>query len=163
MNKYYFTKLYEDYGTHRQSSFCFYKIYPSSGNLKWINNGCKPSSWGSGKSNMAAWLFLAPWQTSLLCERIKPFLAAGLISHNGKKMVKMCFLQSPVIGAPTLLYSSYRHWQKLHELLRDYCFHWCPWSSSRSGRIKGSVAWDWIDCKIWLQFSWLFVWCITVF
>ena len=37
--------IYEDYGTHRQSSFSFYKISPSStpksGNLRWINNGCK--------------------------------------------------------------------------------------------------------------------------
>ena len=29
-----------------------------------------------------------------------------------KKVVKMCFPQSPVIGAPTLLDRSYRHWQK---------------------------------------------------
>ena len=103
MNEYYFTKLYEGYVTHRQSSFCFYKINPSSGNLKWINNGCKPNSWGHGKSNMAAWLFLAPWQTSLLFDRIMLFLAVGLVSHSGEKMVQLCFLQSAVIKAPTLL------------------------------------------------------------
>ena len=102
MNEYYFTKLYEDYGTHRQSSFCFYKINPSSGNLKWINNGCKPNSWGYRKSNMAAWLFLT----------------AGLASHSGEKMVKICFLQSPVIKAPTLLDKPCKHYS-FHDFLSD--------------------------------------------
>ena len=104
-----------DCGTHRQSSLCFYNIKPS-GNFKWINNGYKPNSWGYGKYKMAAWLFLAPWQTSLLFNRIKPFLAVGLISHNGANMVKMCFLRSPVIGAPTLLDRSYRHWQRASQV-----------------------------------------------
>ena len=54
---------------------------------------------------------------------IMPFLASGLISQNRKKMVKRCFPQSPVIRAPTLLDRSYRRSQKLHESLRDYCFH----------------------------------------
>ena len=118
MNKYYFTKLYEGYVTHRQSSFCFYKINPSSGNLKWINNGCKPNSWGYGKSNMAAWLFLAPWQTSLLFDRIRLFLASGLVSHSGEKMVQLCFLQSAEIKAPTLLDKPYKHYS-FHDFLSD--------------------------------------------
>ena len=63
--------IYGNHGTHRQNSFCFYKINPPSGNLKWINNGYKPHNQGYGKS-------------LLLFDRIKPFLAAGLISHNGK-------------------------------------------------------------------------------
>ena len=84
INECYFTMIYGNYATHRQSSFCFYKINPSSENLKWINNGYKPNSQGYGKSKTAAWLFLAPWQTSLLFNSIKPFLAAGLIAHNGK-------------------------------------------------------------------------------
>ena len=76
--------IYGDYDTHRQSSYCFYKINPSSGNLKWVNNGYKPNSQGYGKSKMAAWLFKAPWKTSLLFDKIKAFLAIGLISHNEK-------------------------------------------------------------------------------
>ena len=99
--------IYEDYGTHRQSSFSFYKISPSStpksGNLRWINNGCKPNSQGYEKSKTGAWLFLAPWQTSLIFDRIKSFLDAVSVSQCRKKMVKMCFLQSPVIKAATLL------------------------------------------------------------
>ena len=75
--------IYGDYDAHRQSSFCFYKINPS-GNFKWINNGYKPNSQDYGKSKTAAWLFLAPWQTSLLFDKIKPFLAIGLIFHNEK-------------------------------------------------------------------------------
>ena len=55
---------------------------------------------------------------------------------EGKKWLK-CFLQSPTIGAPTLLDRSYRHWQILHELLGDYCFHWHPQSSEKDG--KGSI------------------------
>ena len=70
--------IYGNYGTHRQSSFCFYKINPSSENLKWIKNGYKPDSRGYGKSKAASWLFPAP----LLFDRIKPFLATGLISRN---------------------------------------------------------------------------------
>ena len=108
MNECYFTMIYGDYDTHRQSSFCFYKINPSSGNLKRINNGYKPNSQGYGKSKMAAWLFPAPWTTLLLFDRMKPFLGVGLIiSQWKKKMVKIHFLQSPVIRAPTLLDRSY--------------------------------------------------------
>ena len=66
INECYFTMIYGNYGTHRQSSFCFYKINLPSGNLKWINNGYKPNNQGYGKSKMAAWLFLAPSKTSLL-------------------------------------------------------------------------------------------------
>ena len=84
INECYFTMIYGNYATHRQSSFCFYKINPSSENLKWINNGYKPKSQGYGKSKVATLLFPAPWQASLLFDRIKPFLAAGLIAHNGK-------------------------------------------------------------------------------
>ena len=90
MNACYLTMIYGDYDTHRQSSFCFYKINPSSGNLKWKND-YKPHSWGYRKSKMASWLFPAPWKTSLLFDRIKPFLAVGLISHNGKKWLKYIF------------------------------------------------------------------------
>ena len=108
VNECYFTMIYEDCDTHRQSSFCFYKINPSSGNLKRINNGYKPNSQGYGKSKMAAWLFPAPWTTLLLFDRMKPFLGVGLIiSQWKKKMVKIHFLQSPVIRAPTLLVRSY--------------------------------------------------------
>ena len=39
---------------------------------------------------MAIWLFPAPRQTSLLFDKIKPFLASGLISHNGEKVSKIC-------------------------------------------------------------------------
>ena len=84
MNECYFTVIYGDYGIHGQRSFYFYKINPSSGNLKWVNNGYKPNSQGYGKSKMAAWLFKAPWKTSLLFDKIKAFLAIGLISHNEK-------------------------------------------------------------------------------
>ena len=100
MNERYFTMIYGDYDTHRQSSFCFYKINPSSGNLKWIKNGCKPNSQGYGRSNTAAWLFPAPWQTSLLFDRLKPFLAVGLISHNGKKWLKCVFCSLQWLGHP---------------------------------------------------------------
>ena len=92
--------LIMDYDAHRQSSFCFYKINPSSGNLKWIKNGCKPNSQGYGRSNTAAWLFPAPWQTSLLFDRLKPFLAVGLISHNGKKWLKCVFCSLQWLGHP---------------------------------------------------------------
>jgi len=85
VNECYFTMIYEDCDTHRQSSFCFYKINPSSGNLKWINNGYKPNSQGYGKSKIAAWLFPAPWTTLLLFDRMKPFLAVGLIISQWKK------------------------------------------------------------------------------
>ena len=88
------------------------KVNASSGNLKWIKNGHKPKGWGYERSNVATWLFLAPWQISFLFDKINPFLASGLMSHNRKKKVKMCFLQSPVIGIPTLLDRSYRRWQK---------------------------------------------------
>ena len=146
MNECYLTMIYGDYDTHRQSSFCFYKINPSSGNLKWKND-YKPHSWGYRKSKMASWLFPAPWKTSLLFDRIKPFLAVGLISHNGKKkMVKIHFLQSPVIRVPTLLDRLYRYWQKCHELLGDYHFHWRPLSSDKNHETKGLVTWDWTDC-----------------
>ena len=84
--------LIMDYGTHRQRSFCFYKINPSSGNLKWINNGYKPNSQGYGRFKTAAWLFPVPWQAPLLFDKIKPFLASGLISHKrGKKWLKCVF------------------------------------------------------------------------
>ena len=112
MNEIYFTMIYGNYGTHRQSPFCFYKSNPSSENLKWIKNGYKPNSQSYEKSKTAAWLFPAPWQTSLLFDRTKPFLAVGLTFHNEKKMVKIHFLRSPVIGTPILLDRSYRHWQK---------------------------------------------------
>ena len=69
MNECYFTMIYEEDDTHGQSTFSFYKINSSSGNLKW-KNGYKPNSWGYGKYKMATWLFLAPWQTSLLFDRI---------------------------------------------------------------------------------------------
>ena len=82
MNECYFTMIYGDYDTHRQSSFCFYKINPSSGNLKWINNSYKPNSQGYGKSKTATWLFPAPWQTSLLFDRIKPFLEKEMATHS---------------------------------------------------------------------------------
>ena len=61
------------------------KINPSSGNLKWVNNACKPNSQSYGSSKTETWLFLAPWQSSLLFDKIKTFLASGLISHNGEK------------------------------------------------------------------------------
>ena len=82
--------------------------------------------------------------SSLTNPTFKPFLASGLISHKReKKMVKMCFLQFPVIGTPTLLDRSHRHWhKKLHELLRDYHFHRHPQLSGKDGRTKGSVTWD---------------------
>ena len=48
----YFTMIYGNYGTHRQSSFCIYKINPSSENLKWINNGYKPNSSGKTASSI---------------------------------------------------------------------------------------------------------------
>ena len=144
VNECYFTMIYEDCDTHRQSSFCFYKINPSSGNLKRINNGYKPNSQGYGKSKMAAWLFPAPWTTLLLFDRMKPFLGVGLIiSQWKKKMVKIHFLQSPVIRAPTLLDRLYRHWQKFHELLRDCHVHWRPLSSGKDHKTKGLVTWDW--------------------
>ena len=85
VNECYFTMIYEDCDMHRQSSFCFYKINPSSGNLKRINNGYKPNSQGYGKSKMAAWLFPAPWTTLLLFDRMKPFLGVGLIISQWKK------------------------------------------------------------------------------
>ena len=120
----------------------------------------EPGLWEIQDSHLA---FPSSLTILLFIWKAKAFPGCGVNISQWEKMVKVCFLQSPVIGAPTLLDRSYRHWQKLHELLGDYCFRWCPWSSSRNGRIKGSVAWDWVDCKIWLQFSWLFVWCITVF
>ena len=112
MNECYFTVIFGDYDTHRQNSYCFCKISSSSGNLKWINNGYKRNSQGYGKSKMAPWLFLAPWKPSVLFDKIKPFLDVGLISHNEKKMVKIHSPWSPVVGTPTLLDRSYRHWQK---------------------------------------------------
>ena len=150
------------YSTHRQSSFCLYKINASSGNLKWINNGYKPNSQGYGRSKMATWLFLAPWRASLLFDRIKPFLAVGLISHSGeKKMVKIHFLQSPVIREPTLLVKSSTDTAKTS---------WASWRPLlsltsfvvRQGpQTKGLVSWDWTGCKIWLQSSWFF--CLTCY
>ena len=104
-----------NYDTHRQThSASTILTLPSSGNLKWINNGYKPNSQGYGKSKTVTWLFPAPWQSSLLFERLKPFLTVGLIisQKKKKKKVKMCFLQSPVIREPTLPNWSYRHWQK---------------------------------------------------
>ena len=89
------------------------KINPSSGNLKWMNDGYKPELglWEIQVQDcLPAWLFSALWQTSPLFDRKKAFLAIGLIFHNKKK--KMCFLQSPVIRAPTLLDRSYSHWHK---------------------------------------------------
>ena len=76
--------------THSAST----KINPSSGSLKWINNGYKPNSWGYGKSKSKIACLLGFSQLSdkphLYFDRIKPFLASRLISHNGgKKMVKM--------------------------------------------------------------------------
>ena len=115
MNECYFTMIYGDYGKHAKRSFCFYKTNPTSGNLKRINNGFKPNSQGYGKSKMTTWLFLGPWQTSLLFHKLKPFLLQGWYLTIGKKMAKMCFLQSPVIGASTLLDRSYRHWQKISQ------------------------------------------------
>ena len=89
------------------------KLTPHQG--IWLNNGYKPNSWGYEKSKMATWLFPDPWQIPLLFDKIKLFLASGLISHNGVLgggIVKMYFLQSPVTGATTLPDRSYRHWQK---------------------------------------------------
>ena len=76
---------------------------------------------------MATWLFLDPWKkNSFLFDGIKPSLVSGSMSSQWKKKwLKMCFppgvyfLQSPVIRAPTLLNRSYRHWQKLYELLEN--------------------------------------------
>ena len=67
--------------------------------------------------------FPGPLTNLTLFDRIKPFLATGLIPQNKKKKIKIHFLQSPVIRAPTLLDRSYRHSQKLHELLGDDRFH----------------------------------------
>ena len=120
------------------------KINPSSGNLKWVNNACKPNSQSYGSSKTETWLFLAPWQSSLLFDKIKTFLASGLISHNGgkKKMVKMYVLQSPVTGAPTLLGRSYRHWQRTSRASWRLSLYWHPQLLGRDGRTKGLVAWD---------------------
>ena len=52
---------------------------PKSGNLKWINNSWKSRSQGYGKSRMATWPFLAPWQTSSLFDGLKPFMVAVLM------------------------------------------------------------------------------------
>ena len=60
MNECYFTVIYGDYGTHGQRSFCFYKINPSSGNLKRINNGYKPMA---PHSSTLAWKI--PWTEEL--------------------------------------------------------------------------------------------------
>ena len=75
--------IYEDYDTHGQSTFYFYKIYFSTGNLK-CKNGYKPNSQGYGKSKTATWLFQAPWQTSFLFDGIKHSLAAGLMPSQWK-------------------------------------------------------------------------------
>ena len=60
MNECYFTVIYGDYGIHGQRSFCFYKINPSSGNLKRINNGYKPMA---THSSTLAWKI--PWMEEL--------------------------------------------------------------------------------------------------
>ena len=60
-----------------------------------------------------------------LFDSIKPFLVVGLISHNGKKKkkkVKIHFLQSPVIRAPTLLVRSYRHCKNFMSFLETITF-----------------------------------------
>ena len=62
---------------------------PKSGNLKWIKNGCKSNSQGYGKSKTVVWLFLAPWQTSVSFDGIKPFLVADLMFLQWKKKFKM--------------------------------------------------------------------------
>lgn len=110
--------IYGNYGTYRQS---FYKINPSSEDLKWIKNGYKPDRLWEIQGGLLA--FPGPLTNLTLFDRIKPFLATGLIPHNKKKKIKIHFLQSPVIRAPTLLDRLYRHWQKFHELLRDYHTH----------------------------------------
>ena len=115
---------------------------PKSGNLKWIKNGCKSNSQGYGKSKMAVWLFLAPWQTSLSFDGIKPFLAAELMLLQWKKMFKMCL---------PLGYMFYNlqcsrhplHWtnhtsinKKLNKLLKNYHCHCHPQSSGKDNRTK---------------------------
>ena len=147
MNECYFTMIYGDYGKHAQRSFCFYKTNPSSGNLKRINNGFKPNSQGYGKSKMATWLFLGPWQTSLLFHKLKPFLASGLISHNRKKKwLKCVFYNLQWLGHPLCWTGHTDIGKKFHKLLADYHFCWCPWSLGKDHRTKGLVTWDWTDC-----------------
>ena len=90
--------IYGNYGTYRQS---FYKINPSSEDLKWIKNGYKPDRLWEIQGGLLA--FPGPLTNLTLFDRIKPFLATGLIPHNKKKKIKIHFLQSPVIREPTLL------------------------------------------------------------
>ena len=79
---------------HGQSSFCLYKNSPFTYSyvreFKMDKQCCKSVSQGHRKSKTAAWI-LAPWQTSLLFDGIKPFLAAGLmLSQWRKKLLKVC-------------------------------------------------------------------------
>ena len=58
------TMAHTDKAHSPSTKFSFYKISPLStpkpGNLRWINNGCKPNSQGYEKSKTGTWLFLAP-------------------------------------------------------------------------------------------------------
>ena len=135
------TMIYGDYDTRRQNSFCFYKVNPSSGNLKWINNGYKLNSQGYGKSKTATWLFPAPWQSYFLFERLKPFLAIGLISHNKKKRLKCVCYNLQRSGHPLCPTGHTDTGKKLHKLLGDYRFTF----TGKDRKTKGSIAWDWTD------------------
>ena len=142
----YFTMIYGDYDTHRQSSYCFYKINPSSVNLKWINNGYKPNSQGYGKSKTAAWLFKAPWKTSLLFDKIKAFPGYRVNISQWKNWLKYILCNLQQLGHPLCWTGHTDIDKKLHKLLGDYHFYWHPRSSGKDYKTKGLVTWDWTDC-----------------
>ena len=60
-------------------------------------------------------------------------------------MVKMCFIQSLWIGAPTLLDRSYRHWQKASQVSWRLSLLLASSVIGKESRTKGSVTWDFVQ------------------
>ena len=87
-------------------------------------------SGGYGKFKTAAWLFQTPWQTSLLVDKIKPFLVSGLICNN-RKWLKCVLYNLYGLGHPLCWTGHIDIGKKLHKCLGDYHFYWHPQSLAR--------------------------------
>ena len=61
-------------------------------------NSCKLKSQGYGKSKMATWLFLAPWQTSFFFAGLKPSLVTELMPSQWQKLTLHLILSPSLVN-----------------------------------------------------------------
>ena len=137
--------LYGDYDTHRQSSYCFYKINPSSGNLKWINNGYKPNSQGYGSPRQPLGFSRSLTNLTFIWHD-KAFPGCWVNISQWKNWLKYILCNLQQLGHPLCWTGRRDIDKKLHKLLGDYRLYWHSLSSGKGHETKGLVTWDWTDC-----------------